>query len=143
MNITLQRLLMNEKGTLGIMMINDKPLFPTLELPWKNNQRDISCIPAGVYKAVYIFSEKFQKNLFVLQGVPGRDLIEIHIGNSVINTHGCILIGMEFSLSEFAIVNSQLAFDNFMYMTLQKGFIINIKNADGVVTEIHHETTQI
>ena len=139
MNITLQRLLMNDNGTLGIILLDGKPLFPTLELPWKDNQQNVSCIPAGVYKAVYMFSEKFQKNLFVLQGVQGRDLIEIHIGNTIINTHGCILIGMQFSLSEFAIVNSKLAFDNFMFMTPKEGFIINIKNVDGVSTEVYND----
>ena len=139
MNITLQRLLMNDNGTLGIILLDGKPLFPTLELPWKDNQQNVSCIPAGVYKAVYMFSEKFQKNLFVLQGVQGRDLIEIHIGNTIINTHGCILIGMQFSLSEFAIVNSKLAFDNFMFMAPKEGFIINIKNVDGISTEVHND----
>ena len=133
MNIILQRLNMIEKGTLGIMLLDGKPLFPTLELPWKDNQRNVSCVPAGVYKAVHMFSEKFQKNLFVLQGVQGRDLIEIHIGNTVIDTQGCILIGMQFSLSEFAIVNSKLAFDNFMFMAPKEGFTLTIKDVNNEI----------
>lgn len=136
MNITLQRLSMTDKGTLGIILLDGKPLFPTLELPWKDNKQNVSCIPAGEYKAVYIFSEKFQKNLFVLQGVQGRDLIEIHIGNTIEDTHGCILIGMQFSLSEFAIVNSKLAFDNFMFMAPKEGFILTMK-------DINNETAQV
>ena len=43
MNIILQRLNMIEKGTLGVMMLDGKPLFSTLELPWKDNQHNISC----------------------------------------------------------------------------------------------------
>lgn len=136
MQIILQRLLMNDKGTLGIMLLDGKPLFTTLELPWKNNQINISCIPAGIYKATYIFSEKFQKSLFILHNVPGRNAVEIHIGNTVVDTHGCVLIGMEFSLSEFAIVNSKLAFDNFMFMTPKEGFTLTIK-------DVNNETTQI
>ena len=136
MNITLQRLLMNTIGTLGIISLDGKPLFPTLELPWKDNQHNISCIPAGVYKAIYIFSEKFQKHLFILQNVPGRDAVEIHIGNTVIDTLGCVLIGMEFSLSEFAIVNSKLAFDNFMFMAPKEGFTLTVK-------DVNNETAQV
>ena len=136
MNITLQRLNMTENGTLGVMMLNGKPLFSTLELPWKDNQHNVSCIPAGVYKALYIFSDKFQKNLFMLQNIPGRDAVEIHIGNTIADTHGCILIGMEYSLSEFAIVNSKLAFDNFMFMAPKEGFTLTVKDVNNGTTQI-------
>lgn len=114
MNIILQRLISSDAGTFGVVLKDNKPVFTTLELPWKNNQRDISCIPTGTYKCKKVFSNRFQKKLFEIQNVPDRDNVELHIGNSINDTHGCVLLGMSYSLSDNAIVNSKLAFDNFM-----------------------------
>lgn len=116
MNAILQRLLSNEKVTLGMMLVEGRPFFPTLELPWKNNQPNISCIPAGTYKCVKTFSNHFQKQVFLLQDVPGRSAVEIHIGNKVEDIQGCIVIGMQYSLSAYEIVHSAVAFDVFMKM---------------------------
>lgn len=66
--------------------------FFTLELADKGNKRSVSCIPAGVYKVVKRISLRFGHH-FHLQNVPDRDLILIHVGNSYINTNGCILVG--------------------------------------------------
>lgn len=113
MHIILQRLT-SDTCTFGTILINNRPYYVTLELPWKNNQSNVSCIPPGIYKAIKMFSEKFQKIVYVLQDVLGRDLIEFHIGNTVINTNGCILLGMSFSKTEEAIVDSIIAFNDFM-----------------------------
>lgn len=127
MNVILQRLIVNEKVTLGEITIEDK-IFKTLELPWKDNQRNISCIPAGVYKAIYIFSNRFQKYLFVLTNVPDRDFIELHIGNKVEDTHGCILLGMDCNEEECRIMSSRIAFDSFMSIAPKEGFILTVIN---------------
>jgi len=126
MRIILQRLTTSDQGTFGVLIINNKPCFTTLELPWNNNQRNISCIPLGVYHAVKMFSEKFQKTVFVLEDVPGRDLIEFHIGNKIEDTEGCILLGMQYSLVENAIVVSRLAFNEFMNMMPSEGFTVSV-----------------
>lgn len=64
----------------------------TLELPWKDNERQVSCIPPGKYRLKHFNSVKFGHCL-ELQQVPGRDAILIHAGNYNRDTHGCILIG--------------------------------------------------
>lgn len=64
----------------------------TLELPWRNNERQVSCIPPGKYRLKHFHSVKFGRCL-ELQQVPGRDAILIHAGNYNRDTHGCILIG--------------------------------------------------
>ena len=64
----------------------------TLELPWKDNQNNLSCIPKGSYKLELFNSVKFGKCLHVLN-VQGRDGILIHKGNYNRDTHGCILPG--------------------------------------------------
>ena len=114
MEVLLQRLTTSDNGTFGILIKQDKPLFVTLELPWKNNQSMISCIPVGRYRATKMMSKAFGKIVFVLHDIPGRDVIEMHIGNSIKDTHGCILLGMSFNTSDYMISDSKIAFDKFM-----------------------------
>ncbi|MEN6388839.1 MAG: DUF5675 family protein [Syntrophomonas sp.] len=68
----------------------------TLELPDLGNQKNISCIPEGKYEVHRIYSPKFGK-CFHVQEVPGRSEILIHKGNYNKDTHGCILIGLEYA----------------------------------------------
>lgn len=70
-----------------------KKLCYTLELPDKDNEPNISCIPEGAYKYRKIYSSKFGRQVFRLDGVPGRSLIDIHAGNCVRDIEGCILVG--------------------------------------------------
>jgi Family of unknown function (DUF5675) len=51
-----------------------------IELPWRDNQRNVSCIPEGTYPLKARFSEKFGHHL-LLQDVPDRNLILIHPAN--------------------------------------------------------------
>lgn len=64
----------------------------TLELPWRDNQRRISCIPSGTYKAVKHHSPRFGRSFWV-KDVPGRSEILIHSGNYNHHTLGCPLVG--------------------------------------------------
>lgn len=66
--------------------------FKTLELPWKNNERRVSCIPVGIYKAKKHQSPKFGQS-FWLQNVPGRSEVLVHPGNFTSQILGCILPG--------------------------------------------------
>lgn len=63
-----------------------------LELPWKGNQPYISCIPEGSYKARSIVSPA-NGRCIQLNGVPGREFIQIHKGNFTRDVMGCILPG--------------------------------------------------
>lgn len=67
--------------------------FYTLELPWKENQKDISCIPEGVYECRRKESIRFG-GCYELLNVPDRSNILIHAGNTPEHTHGCILLGL-------------------------------------------------
>ena len=69
-------------------------IFPTVELPWENNQKQISCIPEGKYFCKIHTSAKFGWTLW-LQDVPNRTAILIHAANYVRQLRGCIAPGME------------------------------------------------
>lgn len=89
----LTRLKTNLNGTFGEIRLPSGKIISTLELPWKNNQRQISCIPAAVYQCGVVNSPKFGR-VYQVKNVPNRSHILIHAGNWVKDTSGCILVGM-------------------------------------------------
>jgi hypothetical protein len=75
---------------------NDVPVFDfkTLELPWKNNRRMESCIPAGEYLVQKMPpTAKRKYEYFYVLNVPGRDSILWHPGNYTSQILGCCLPG--------------------------------------------------
>lgn len=77
-------------GTNGNVLHNDNRICSSIELPWKNNQHQISCVPEGKYELKKRYSPKFGWHL-QLMNVPGRDLILIHPANDAIKElEGCI-----------------------------------------------------
>jgi hypothetical protein len=64
----------------------------TAELPWRDNQRNVSCIPPGRYEVKRRWSLKY-KSHWILKNVPNRSYILIHVGNFMDDTQGCILVG--------------------------------------------------
>jgi hypothetical protein len=97
MYLELVRLSDNGVQTAGTMTLRDtrgKILleFDTLELSYKENKRQISCIPTGTYIVEPHYSFRFGR-CFELQNVPERSNILIHKGNFNKDTKGCILIG--------------------------------------------------
>ena len=91
MQIELKRAEYLPGGTYGRMIApsGDHICF-TVELPWLDNARGKSCIPAGTYPLRWVDSPKFGRRLQVCD-VPGRTHILIHAGNFQRNTDGCIL----------------------------------------------------
>lgn len=96
----------NNFVTLGILKINDKhsPIY-TLELPWRDNRQNISCIPTGQYKLVPYNSTRYP-DVWEISNVPGRADILIHIGNYPDDTKGCILPGMGIMPEQPMVSNS-------------------------------------
>lgn len=80
-----------DEFTLGVLTLNNFKCF-TLELPDKDNQKNISCIPAGEYKYKHRISNKNGEALELI-GVPNRTYIQIHSGNYTSQIEGCILVG--------------------------------------------------
>lgn len=96
MKIEVLRTIDNGKQTNGVLYVvkDNKILFEcfTLELPWKDNQRRVSCIPEGEYKAIKHRSPKFGDSVWI-QNVPNRSEILIHPANYVRQLLGCIAVG--------------------------------------------------
>lgn len=68
--------------------------FHTLELPWKDNKKGISCIPEGTYDAHKEGpTDKRPYIYFRVPNVPGRFGILWHPGNYTRQIRGCTLPG--------------------------------------------------
>jgi hypothetical protein len=85
--------------TIGhLQVLNDYgvPVFAayTCELPYKDNQHNISCIPEGTYKAVWCEMLDHPGHYhYLLQNVPDRDGIFIHyMSNIPAMDRGCIAL---------------------------------------------------
>jgi hypothetical protein len=77
-------------GTNGKLECEGKLICNTIELPWKNNETRVSCIPEGKYFIKKRYSQKFQWHLEI-ENVQNRSLILFHpANNSLQELNGCI-----------------------------------------------------
>jgi hypothetical protein len=77
-------------GTNGKLMSEGKLLCKTIELPWKNNEKRVSCIPEGRYFIRKRYSQKFKWHLEVVD-VKNRSYILFHPANNALQElNGCI-----------------------------------------------------
>lgn len=95
MKLTLTRIGTSENGTFGKLRDDNNSIpLVTCERPDNGNQ-PMGCIPAGNYK-VTPFNSPTKGHVFLVHDVPNRSMIEIHKGNTIADTEGCILVGMNF-----------------------------------------------
>jgi hypothetical protein len=104
--------------------------FQILERPWINNESNISCIPAKIYRATYIERSRSGKyrNIYWLQDVHGRFGILTHNGNLVIHTRGCLLIGKRRGIlgGQPAVLASRTALSEFVALMDRQDFYLYI-----------------
>lgn len=116
MQLRVERLQFDQDVTIGAMSIDDEFHCWTLEDPvrevrgkpvedWKIPGD--TAIPIGAYRVVVDFSQRFQRQLPLLERVPGFSGVRIHAGNTTAHTEGCILVGND-RLAK-SIARSQLA----------------------------------
>lgn len=94
--IIVDRLYRHSKSIIGKMYVNGEELCYTLELPWKDNKKNVSCIPTGTYGG-FIRTDGTRGWRIELKAVPGRGNIQIHVGNYPSDILGCILVGMGYT----------------------------------------------
>ncbi len=111
-NLLIIRDTFTEESTLGKLFLNGEYFCDTLENPWKNNVRNISCIPDGVYDVrLRLPRESASRDYLhlLVKEVPNRDYILFHRGNTSADTSGCILVGQ--TREQDRVNNSRLAMD--------------------------------
>lgn len=118
----LRRTEQTDAATFGELVTEDGwKIALTLEEPWRRNMRNVSCIPAGTYEMFKRLSPKRGYTLWELRGVPNRDNVQIHVGNWLSDTEGCILVGTQHSdrIDTPSIAGSKLAFRLWMAATVE------------------------
>lgn len=99
MLLTLIRKPSTKHYTEGELFLGEKKLCDTLE----DRVREIrtrsdkiagyTAIPAGKYRILWTYSNKFKRHTPELEQVPWFSTIRIHAGNTAEDTRGCILVG--------------------------------------------------
>lgn len=85
--------------TTGTLFIDGERECHSLELPWRNNRRGVSCIPPGVYVLSWTESPTFKRHTLRLEDVPDRDGILCHPANEIKELRGCIAFGIRSSIN--------------------------------------------
>lgn len=103
--------------TIGTMTINGSYECFTLEdVVREVNGQDVkewkvpgeTAIPKGVYPVTITYSQRFKKDLPLVESVPGFAGIRIHPGNTAADTEGCILVGR--AKTPTSVTESRVAF---------------------------------
>lgn len=115
-------------GTNGTLSYRGEEICKTIELPWLDNQQDISCIPEGNYTPMIRDSIKLGTHLSI-NGVPGRRNILLHPANNALKElKGCIAPVMEIS-GEGTGLDSKMAMGklmNVLYKDLKQMKPVNL-----------------
>lgn len=126
----LQRCIRTKTQTLGRYIYNGQQIAVVLELPWKDNQRKVSCIPVGTYRVIRRWSAR-HKTHFHITGVPNRDMVLIHVANHTEQLEGCQAPGQYFTfLDKNATIDVTSSGD-----TLKNMLLILPPEFDMVITE--------
>ena len=121
-NLLIIRDTFTDESTIGELFVNGERFCDTLELPYKDNQRSISCIPTGEYKVRLRYPrESATRNYLhlLVQNVKDRSYILFHRGNTAKDTRGCILVGQ--GSQQDVVHNSTLAMDLLMKEIINLG----------------------
>jgi len=77
------------KGVLKPIKMGDSPLFLGYTLENNKTKFGKTAIPTGTYTAFWRGKEKLQ-----LRNVKNYEAIQVHVGNNVSDSDGCILLGL-------------------------------------------------
>jgi hypothetical protein len=124
LSLVLRRDVLVETYTMGQIMANRRRLCWTLEDPIRERVNEQgyfwrpefkvpgkTAIPSGRYELVVTDSRRFGRPLIEMLRVPDFTAIRCHGGNTVENTDGCPLLGMERNVNEGRVWNCPPAVD--------------------------------
>ena len=114
MKIKVKRYEFRDTYTVGRMYIDDVYFCYTLEDKVREGAKvnGQTAIPTGTYNVIINHSNRFNRDLPLLENVPNFTGVRIHAGNTSKDTDGCILLGQTYAGKDF-VGSSKSAFDVF------------------------------
>lgn len=121
-----------DSGTFGRLTLETGRSWPTLELPWRGNQRGLSCMLADTYIARLVDSPHFHRKVYRFENKNGREDCEIHPSNFAGDAtkglksqlHGCAALGRKVGaldtgegFAQEAVLESAAALDELIAAT--------------------------
>jgi hypothetical protein len=94
-------------------VLEDTVRVPFVKIPGE------TAIPYGTYIVTITYSDKFQREMPLLNDVPEYTGIRIHSGNTEADTEGCLLVGENKVVGK--VINSKITFDK-LYPILKETF---------------------
>ena len=139
MSITLIRKYKLPTYTIGKLYIDGEYFCDTLEDKDRGLTDDMTvseiskikikkktAIPTGTYKVTITYSNRFKKNMPLINDVKGFEGIRIHSGNTDKDTEGCILVG--FNKIKGNVINSRDTYNKlFSILSKSNNITITIK----------------
>lgn len=140
--VKLNRFYSDQKQSLGLLScIKGMQVFiaKTLELPWKANLPDVSCIPADRYLVKWTKSPRLSRiaghdvYTYEILNVPYRSGIRMHSANFFFQLLGCIALGAAFkdlnADQNLDVEHSGNTMDAFAKFMEYKDFYLDITNS--------------
>lgn len=139
MKLTLIRKYKLPTYTIGKLYIDEEYFCDTLEDKDRGLTDDMTvgeiskikikketAIPTGTYKITITYSNRFKKNMPLINDVKGFEGIRIHSGNTDKDTEGCILVG--FNKIKGNVINSRDTYNKlFSILSKSNNITITIK----------------
>lgn len=128
-NLLLIRDTFTANSVIGKLYCNSEFIAHTLELAWRDNQKSVSCIPAGEYKCrIRVARESATRDYvhLLVKEVPNRSYILFHRGNTPSDSRGCILTGTHRAQVPDKILESKIAHNYLMNYILSNNLSENI-----------------
>lgn len=142
MKLLVVRSAFGDKATEGTLFVDGVRECCTLEPTFRAGEdeniaavkvKGKTAIPDGTYGVTITFSPKFGRDMPLLTGVPDFEDVRIHIGNSHVDTEGCILLGETVVNGDF-ISGSRAAFGAFfpkLQAAIAAGDVVTIEARKG------------
>jgi hypothetical protein len=135
--VILERFESTDQGTFGRITFGEVQYYSG-ELPWRDNETDISCIPVGIYNCKWTYSNRFKRFMYLIRD-DKRTGLRFHSANLMgdkqkgfmSQLNGCIALGEKLGTidKQKAILISQPAIRKFETLMNKLPFELEIKNA--------------
>lgn len=118
----------SSQGTFGKIIAKGLERY-TLELPWRSDVSNVSCIPKGTYTCHYTLSPRLHFYTYEVFGDDKRTGIRIHSANLASQLLGCIALGQKLGTIDGvkAVLVSRPAITNLEQLMQRKSFRLEIK----------------